>query len=117
IFACLLCLFSPLQPDINQPFPTPPPEKLKIPQICCLLPPLAPVAAGCELRFSCGSRGSPPIFRQLFPYTRQLQPCLLRISGRLASLISDNWVINCCLCEFKWLYGCWVVRKSAGNRG
>ncbi|GKV02229.1 hypothetical protein SLEP1_g14688 [Rubroshorea leprosula] len=42
-------------PDINQPSPTPPPEKLKIPQICCLLPPLPPVAAGCcELRFSCG---------------------------------------------------------------
>ncbi|GKV24897.1 hypothetical protein SLEP1_g34439 [Rubroshorea leprosula] len=81
IFACLLCLFSPLPPDINQPFPTPPPEKLKIPQIYCLLPPLPPVAAGCELRFSCGSRGSPPIFRQLFPYIRQLQPCLLRISG------------------------------------
>ncbi|GKV43018.1 hypothetical protein SLEP1_g50360 [Rubroshorea leprosula] len=55
--------FSPLQPEINQPSPTLPSEKL----ICCLLPPLPLVAAGCELRFSCGPRGSPPIFRQLFP--------------------------------------------------
>ncbi|GKU98442.1 hypothetical protein SLEP1_g11450 [Rubroshorea leprosula] len=67
IFACLLCLFSPLQPDINQPFPTPPPEKLKILQICCLLPPLPPVAAGCELRFSCGPVEALQFFRQLFP--------------------------------------------------
>ncbi|GKV40242.1 hypothetical protein SLEP1_g47911 [Rubroshorea leprosula] len=34
-----------------KPSPTPPPEKLKIFQICCLLPPLPPVATGCELRF------------------------------------------------------------------
>ncbi|GKV13486.1 hypothetical protein SLEP1_g24488 [Rubroshorea leprosula] len=75
-----LSLFS-LQPEINQPSPTPPPEKLKILQICCLLPPLQPVAVGCELRFSCGPRGSPPIFPPTLPHTRQLQPCLLRISG------------------------------------
>ncbi|GKV06428.1 hypothetical protein SLEP1_g18327 [Rubroshorea leprosula] len=49
-----------------RPSLTPPPEKLKIPQIRCLLPPLPPVAAGCELRFSC-PRESLQFFRQLFP--------------------------------------------------